>query len=130
MPAAELNRGRRIAVWSLIVAAAPCAVLTVLAVRQLLDETRWHDATTALVADPAVQSALANSLVDQIDDNAGPAAQLQAVLPPLAGPAFGALPIAILLVVGAWLAGPAGWARRFRAVLADGRSPAADRAGA
>jgi hypothetical protein len=93
-----VTRGRRIVIWSLLVAGALCAVLTIFSVwaaRQLLNNDRWHDTTTALVADPAVQTALATYLVDQLYENANPAATLQGVLPPklqpLAGPAAGAL---------------------------------------
>lgn len=98
MGVVDLSRGRRIGIWSLLIAGGVAAVLTIFAVwaaRQLLDEDRWHDTTTALVADPAVQTALATYLVDQIYENADPAATLQDALPPalqgLAAPAAGAL---------------------------------------
>jgi hypothetical protein len=94
----HLSRGRRIAIWSLLIAGGITAVLTIFAVwaaRQLLDEDRWNDTTTALVADPAVQSALATFLVDQLYENVDLSGELQAVLPPrldvLAKPAVGAL---------------------------------------
>src|SRR4051794_32535796 len=93
-----LTRGRRIGIWSLLIAGGLCAVLTVFAVwaaRQLLDENRWTDTTTALIADPAVQTQLSTYLVDQLYENVDLPAQLQEVLPPrldvLAGPAVGAL---------------------------------------
>jgi hypothetical protein len=98
MRAMNLSRGRRIGIWSLLIAGGITAVLTIFAVwaaRQLLDEDRWNDTTTALVADPAVQTALADFLVDQIYENVDLSAQLQEVLPPrldaLAQPAVGAL---------------------------------------
>ena len=94
----ELSRGRRIGIWSLLIAGGVAAVLTIFAVwaaRQLLDEDRWTDTTTALVADPAVQAALAPFLVDQLYENVDLSAELQEVLPPrldaLAKPAVGAL---------------------------------------
>lgn len=94
----ELSRGRRIGIWSLLVAGGIAAILTIFSVwaaRQLLDEDRWHDTTTALVADPAVQTALATFLVDQLYENVDLTATLQEALPPrldrIAGPAVGAL---------------------------------------
>jgi hypothetical protein len=94
----DLSRGRRIGIWSLLIAGGIAAVLTIFSVwaaRQLLDEDRWHDTTTALVADPTVQAALANFLVEQIYENVDLSEQLQEVLPPrldaLAQPAVGAL---------------------------------------
>jgi hypothetical protein len=94
----HLSRGRRIGIWSLLIAGGITAVLTIFAVwaaRQLLDEERWNDTTTALVASPAVQSALATYLVDQLYENVDLSAELQEVLPPrldaLAKPAVGAL---------------------------------------
>ncbi len=93
-----LSRGRRIGIWSLLVAGGLAAVLTIFAVwaaRQLLDQDRWTDTTTALIADPAIQAGLANYLVDQLYENVDLPAQLQEVLPPrldaLAAPAVGAL---------------------------------------
>jgi hypothetical protein len=98
MGAMELSRGRRIGIWSLLIAGGIAAILTIFAVwaaRQLLDENRWKDTTTALVADPAVQAGLANYLVDQLYENVDLKAELQQVLPPrldaIAGPAVGAL---------------------------------------
>jgi len=98
MGAMELSRGRRIGIWSLLVAGGIAAILTIFSVwaaRQLLDEDRWHDTTTALVADPAVQTALATFLVDQLYENVDLTATLQEALPPrldrIAGPAVGAL---------------------------------------
>jgi hypothetical protein len=98
MGAMELSRGRRIGIWSLLIAGGIAAILTIFAVwaaRQLLDENRWKDTTTALVADPAVQAGLANYLVDQLYENVDLKGELQQVLPPrldaIAGPAVGAL---------------------------------------
>ena len=110
----ERSRGRRIGIWALLVTGAVAAVLTIFAVwaaRQLLDEGRWHDTTTALVADPAVQSALATYLVDQLYENADPTATLQDALPPglqgLAAPAAGALREPLVRAVERMLASPA-----------------------
>jgi hypothetical protein len=109
----DLSRGRRIGIWALLVAGGIAAVLTIFSVwaaRQLLDEDRWDDTTTALVADPAVQTALANYLVDQLYDNVDLSGRLQQVLPPrldpLAGPATGALRDPLTNAVQRLLASP------------------------
>jgi hypothetical protein len=110
----QLSRGRRIGVWSLLIAGGITAVLTIFAVwaaRQLLDEDRWTDTTTALVASPAVQSALSNYLVDQLYENVDLSGELEAVLPPrldaLAKPAVGALREPLTEAVQRLLASPA-----------------------
>lgn len=110
----ELSRGRRIGIWSLLIAGGIAAVLTIFAVwaaRQLLDENRWNDTTTALVASPPVQAALANYLVDQLYENVDLSAQLQEILPPrldaLAKPAVGALREPLTEGVQRLLASPA-----------------------
>jgi hypothetical protein len=109
----QLSRGRRIGIWSLLIAGGITAVLTIFAVwaaRQLLDEDRWTDTTTALVASPAVQSALSNFLVDQLYENIDLSGELEAVLPPrldkLAKPAVGALREPLTEAVQRLLASP------------------------
>jgi hypothetical protein len=109
----QLSRGRRIGIWSLLIAGGITAVLTIFAVwaaRQLLDEDRWTDTTTALVASPAVQSALSTFLVDQLYENIDLSGELEAVLPPrldaLAKPAVGALREPLTEAVQRLLASP------------------------
>jgi hypothetical protein len=94
----QLPRGRRVAIYALLVAGAIVAVLAIFSVwtaRQLLQEESWDETTQAFIADEAIHTALATYLVDQVYENADPAAKLQAALPPrlqpLAAPAAGAL---------------------------------------
>jgi hypothetical protein len=94
----QLSRGRRAAIYSLLVSGAIVAVLAIFSVwtaRQLLQEESWDETTQAFIADEAIHTALATYLVDQVYENADPAAKLQAALPPrlqpLAAPAAGAL---------------------------------------
>lgn len=94
----EMSRGRRAGIYALLASATIVAVLAIFAVwtaRQLLQERNWNQTTQALIADEAVHAALATYLVDQVYENADPAARLRAALPPrlapLAGPAVGAL---------------------------------------
>jgi hypothetical protein len=98
MVAMQLSRGRRAAVYALLASGAIVAILAIFAVwtaRQLLEKDNWDQTTQALIADDAVHSALAVYLVDQVYDNADPAAKLREALPPrlqgLAAPAAGAL---------------------------------------
>jgi len=98
MRAMQLSRGRRAGIYALLVSGAIVAVLAVFAVwtaRQLLQEENWDQTTQALIADDAINTALATYLVDQVYENADPAAQLRSALPPrlqaLAAPAVGAL---------------------------------------
>ena len=56
-----LSRGRRIAIWSLIVVASLLAIVAILATwvnRQMLDNGSFQTTSTRLVQDPAIQSAL------------------------------------------------------------------------
>ncbi|MBX5441629.1 MAG: hypothetical protein IRZ32_08895 [Solirubrobacteraceae bacterium] len=94
----SLSRRRRIAVWSLVVAGGLAAVLAVFAIwsaRQLLNEREWRETSARLIADPALQEALAAYLVDEVYQHADVAGALEAALPPrldrIAGPAAGAL---------------------------------------
>ncbi|HWV85608.1 MAG TPA: hypothetical protein VNZ62_09200 [Capillimicrobium sp.] len=92
------SRGRRIAVWLLVVAGSVVAVLAIFAIwtaRQLLNEDNWRETNTELIGDPALQEALAAYLVDELYANVDLAGTLESALPPrldpLAGPAAGAL---------------------------------------
>jgi hypothetical protein len=93
-----LSRRRRVAVYSLLAGGVIVAVLAIFAVwtaRQLLDEGAWGDTSQQLIADPAVTTALAGYLTDQLYSSADVQARLASVLPPrlvpLAAPAAGAL---------------------------------------
>ncbi|UGS36875.1 hypothetical protein DSM104329_03286 [Capillimicrobium parvum] len=98
MGAMQLSRGRRAAIYGLLVAGAIVAILAIFAVwtaRQLLEKDNWDQTTQALIADDSIHTALATYLVDQVYTNADPAAKLRDALPPrlqpLAAPAAGAL---------------------------------------
>jgi len=96
--AAPLSRKRRIAIWTLLVLAtilALVAILTTWVKRQMLDNTAWNQATTQVIEDPQVQTALANYTVNQIYSNINVAKALEKRLPsqldPLAPTLAGAL---------------------------------------
>jgi len=83
--AARLSRGRRITVWVLLVLASILllvGILTTFVKRQLLDNGSWNRATTQIIQDPQVQSALATYTVNQLYDNINVAQALQQRLPP------------------------------------------------
>ena len=71
------------------------SILTVWVERQMLDGHSWHKASTKIIQDPAVQSALATELVNEMYTNVDIAAELQTRLPKdfkqLADPAAAAL---------------------------------------
>jgi hypothetical protein len=97
-PAQRLPRGRRYAVRTLLVLATVLAVLSIVSVwanRQLLNADNWADTSTALLADPAVKTAVSGYLIDQVYANVDVSAELARALPPrlkpLAGPASGGL---------------------------------------
>ncbi|HEU4658718.1 MAG TPA: SHOCT domain-containing protein [Capillimicrobium sp.] len=90
--------GRRVASRTLVVAGTLLAVLAILALwvsRQALDTDEWTDTSSELLEDPAVQTAVANFLVDRLYANVDVAAELEEALPPrldpIAPPAAGAL---------------------------------------
>lgn len=90
--------GRSIASRLLILVAAALAVLAILAVwisRQALETDQWADTSSQVLEDPAVQTAVAGYLVDQLYANVDVAGELEQALPPrlqpLSGPAAGAL---------------------------------------
>jgi hypothetical protein len=81
----SLSRGRRAAVWSLIVLASLLAVVGILGTwvnRQLLDNDTFKDTSTQLVRDSEIQSALSVYLVNQAYDNIDISAALAERLPP------------------------------------------------
>jgi hypothetical protein len=96
--AASIGRGRRFLVWTLVVLASVIALVSILTTwvnRQMLDNTAWNKATTQIVEDPKVQTALATFAVDQLYQNVDVAKALEQRLPsnlkPLASPVAGAL---------------------------------------
>lgn len=96
--AAPLSRKRRILVWTLVVLGtiiALVAILTTWVNRQMLDNTSWNSATTRIIQDPKVQTAIATYTVNQLYQNVDVAQALGERLPknlkPLAAPVAGAL---------------------------------------
>ena len=60
--AAPLSRKRRIVIWTLVVLATVLAIVSILTTwvnRQMLDTTAFNKATSQVIQDPKVQSALA-----------------------------------------------------------------------
>ena len=75
-----MTRGRKIAVWSLVVLASIIALVSILTIwvnRQMLDDKSWHKASTQVIQDPAVQSALATQIVNELYANVDIGAELQ-----------------------------------------------------
>src|SRR6185437_5017315 len=72
-PAAKpLSRRRRIVVWTLVVLASVLALVSILTTwvnRQMLDDTAWNRATTRIIQDPEVQTAIATYTVNQLYQN-------------------------------------------------------------
>jgi hypothetical protein len=95
---AERGGSHRLAAGVLVVLAT---LLTFLAIhslwinRQVLDTDNWTEASSQMLEDTAIRTALSGYLVDQLYENVDVAAELRAVLPPraqpLAGPAANAL---------------------------------------
>jgi Short C-terminal domain len=95
---AGLSRKRRFAIWSLIVLATIIALvgsMTLFVKRQMLDNTAWKNASTQVIQNPKVQSALAAFMVNQLYDNVNVTQRFQQALPPnldpLAAPLASAL---------------------------------------
>jgi hypothetical protein len=87
--AVPLSRKRRIAVWTLVVLATVLALVSILTTwvnRQMLDNTAWKKATTQVIQDPQVQTAIGNFTVNQLYENVDVAAALQPRLPPRLAP--------------------------------------------
>jgi hypothetical protein len=79
-----MSRGRKIAVWSLVVLASLIAAISILTTwvnRQMLDSASWHKASTQVIQDPAVQSALATQIVNELYANVDIGQELQKRLP-------------------------------------------------
>jgi hypothetical protein len=83
--ATSLSRKRRIVIWTLVVLATVLALVSILTTfvnRQMLDNTAWKNATTQVIEDPKVQSAIGNFTVNQLYENVDVTAALQQRLPP------------------------------------------------
>jgi len=96
--AAPLSRKRRIVIWTLVILATVLAIVSILTTwvkRQMLDTTAFNKATTQIIQDPKVQSALASFTVNELYEKVDVAQALQQRLPknlePLAPPLAGAL---------------------------------------
>jgi hypothetical protein len=96
--APPLSRTRRIVVWVLVVLGtiiALVAIMTTWVKRQMLDNTAWNKATTQMVQDPKVQTALATFMINQLYQNVDVGQALSDRLPPnlkqLGPPLAGAL---------------------------------------
>src|SRR6266568_2743185 len=96
--AAPLSRKRRIVIWTLVVLASVLALVSILTTwvnRQVLDNTAWNKATTQIVQDPKVQTAIATYAVNQLYANVNVGQALSQRLPPnlkqLGPPLAGAL---------------------------------------
>jgi hypothetical protein len=96
--AAGLSRGRRLTVWLLVILASVLLLVSILTTwvkRQMLDNTAWNKATTQIIQDPQVQSAIATYTVNTLYENINVGKALQERLPPnlqrLGPPIAGAL---------------------------------------
>src|SRR3954451_1450912 len=79
-----LSRGRRIAIWALIVGASVlgfASILTTWVNRQMLDNHAWENASTQVIQSKDVQAALSVYLVNQLYDNVDVAGSLEQRLP-------------------------------------------------
>src|SRR4051794_28824975 len=80
-----LGRGRRIAIWTLVVVGALIGVLSVMTVfveRQLLDNGSWRSSSQKVIADPQVQDALAVFITNQLYSSVDVEKALEEKLPP------------------------------------------------
>ena len=96
--APPLSRTRKIVVWVLVVLGTLLALVSILTTwvnRQMLDNTAWNNATSQVIQDPQVQTALATYTVNQLYANVNVAQALENRLPsqldPLAPTLAGAL---------------------------------------
>ena len=82
--ATPLSRKRRIVIWALVVLASVLALVSILTTwvnRQMLDNTAWNKATTQIVQDPQVQTAIATYTVNQLYENINVGKALSAAAP-------------------------------------------------
>lgn len=97
-PAKPLSRKRRIVIWTLVVLASVLALVAILTTwvnRQVLDDAAWNKATTQVIQDPKVQTAIATYTINQLYSNVNVGQALSDRLPPnlkrLGPPLAGAL---------------------------------------
>lgn len=107
------SRGRRIAVWTLIVLGGLVVLigsLTLWARRQLLDTETWVKSSSAMLEDDEIRQAVSTYAVDSLFANVDVGEQLQAQLPDqasaLAGPGSAALYEVALRTTEAVLSSP------------------------
>src|SRR3954452_20819855 len=88
----------RVAATALVVAGTLCAFLAIAAIwvnRQALDTENWTDASSQMLENKAIRTALSGFLVDQLYANVDVAGEIRSALPPraqpLAAPAAGAV---------------------------------------
>jgi hypothetical protein len=93
-----MSRKRHIVVWVLVVLASVLLLVSVLTTwvnRQMLDNSAWNRATTQVIQDPKVQSALAtytiNTLYSNVDVGQALSDRLPKNLKPIGPPLAGAL---------------------------------------
>jgi hypothetical protein len=80
----QLSKKRRIAIWTLIVLASIlcfASILTTWVKRQMLDNAAWQRASTQVIQDPKVQTALSTYLVNQLYSNVDVGAAIGQRLP-------------------------------------------------
>src|SRR6516162_9072810 len=68
----RLSKKRRLAIWTLVILASIlcfASILTTWVKRQMLNNDAWQRATTQVIQDPAVQTALSTYLVNQLYSN-------------------------------------------------------------
>ena len=83
-PAKPLSRKRRIVIWTLVVLASVLALVSILTTwvnRQVLDDAAWNKATTQVIQDPKVQTAIATYTIDQLYSNVNVGQALSERLP-------------------------------------------------
>jgi hypothetical protein len=97
-PPTAISRRRVRLIYSLVALASVIGLLSILTTwvnRQMLDKQAWRTASSELIRDPKVQSALSVYFVNQLYDNVDVSAQLENELPPnlkpLAAPVAAAL---------------------------------------
>jgi hypothetical protein len=98
MRGVSLSRRRRVGIYALLVGGFLAAILTIFAVwarRQLLDEREWANTSQALIADPAINTAVAAYLTDQLYQAVDVKAELETILPPRLDPLAGSVAGAI-----------------------------------
>jgi hypothetical protein len=80
----RLSKKRRLAIWTLIILASVlcfASILTTWVQRQMLNNDAWQRATTQVIQDPAVQTALSTYLVNQLYSNVDVGAAIGQRLP-------------------------------------------------